>query len=125
MDSDNGATDYATKQANKATLAAKVSGLGGEFHMLRKREIENYYHMEAIKRLFPTVTFPPDFDILDYNDVQKDIKDKILAHHNINFKTKNNMAIFTEMTTAEWTEVGFPISETETDIQVIISKIIE
>jgi putative ATP-dependent endonuclease of OLD family len=125
LDSDNGATDYATKQANKATLAAKVTGLGGEFHMLRKREIENYYHMEAIKRLFPTVTFPPDFGISDYNDVQKDIKDKILAHHNINFKTKNNMAIFTEMTTAEWAEVGFSISATEKDIQVIISKIIE
>jgi len=125
LDSDNGATDYTTKQANKANLAIKVLNLGGEFHMLGKREIENYYHIEAIKRLFPGIVFPADFEISDYNDVQKDIKDKILAHQNINFKTKNNMMIFNEMTTSEWEEVGFSISATKKDIQVIISKMIE
>lgn len=125
LDSDNGAIDYATKQANKANMAAKVLSLGGEFYILGKREIENYYHIEAIKRLFPQIVIPADFEILDYNDVQKEIKDKILAHQNINFKTKNNMAIFNEMTAIEWEEVGFLISATEKDIQLIIRKTLE
>ena len=42
LDSDKGATDYASKLANKQALIQKVNQLGGEFDILRKREIENY-----------------------------------------------------------------------------------
>ena len=53
LDSDKGATDYASKLANKQALIQKVNQLGGEFDILRKREIENYYSRDAIQRLMP------------------------------------------------------------------------
>ena len=126
VDSDKGAVDFAAKQANNTALKTKVESVNGEFEILRKREIENYYHLEAIKRLLPNVPATIDLDTLiieDYNDVKDEIQFKILDVERINFKKKNNMSIFREMTRDEWIEASFQENGT-TDIQLIIERIL-
>jgi predicted ATP-dependent endonuclease of OLD family len=44
LDKDIGAIDYESKQENANQLKTRVEADGGEFDLLRKREIENYYH---------------------------------------------------------------------------------
>lgn len=127
VDSDKGAVDFATKEANNAALKAKVESVKGEFEMLRKREIENYYHLEAIKRILPNVPETINLDTLiigDYNDVKDEIQTKILDIERVNFKKKNNMKIFEAMTRDEWIESGFS-ENGSTDIQIIMDKILE
>ena len=60
----------------------------------------------------------------EYNDVKDEIQSKILDVERINFKKKNNMQIFQEMTRDEWIESAFTESDS-TDIQIIIDKILE
>ncbi len=127
VDSDKGAVDYQSKQANHNALKTKVESISGEFEMLRKREIENYYHLEAIKRLLPNLPATIDLDSIiigEYNDVKDEIQKKILDVERINFKKKNNMQLFQEMTREEWIESAFP-ENSSTDIQIIIDKILE
>ncbi|MEM7374689.1 MAG: AAA family ATPase [Bacteroidota bacterium] len=127
VDSDKGAVDFASKDANNAALKSKVQSVNGEFEILKKREIENYYHLEAIKRLLPNVPGTINLDSIvigDYNDVKDEIQSKILDIERINFKKKNNMKIFQEMTREEWIESAFT-ENGSTDIQRIISKILE
>ncbi len=123
-DSDKGSSDYDSKMANKANLKSTVEEMGGEFELLRKREIENYYHRAAIQRLLGTAfTLSADFQINPYDDIKEVIKEKILANHNGNFKAKNNLDIFREMTEAEWDESAVTVDGTN-DIRKIIEKII-
>lgn len=128
LDSDRGADDYESKRLNNLALKTKVESVNGEFEMLRKREIENYYHLEAIKRLLPNIPSTINLDNLiieDYNDVQEEVKSKILNIENPpNFKKKNNMAVFQEMTKEEWIEAAFSV-DNSTDIQIIMNKILE
>jgi hypothetical protein len=127
VDSDKGAIDYTSKQENNTVLKTKVESINGEFEMLRKREIENYYHLEAIKRLLPNIPTTINLDTLiigDYNDIKDEIQTKILDIENVHFKKKNNMHVFQEMTKAEWIEAAFT-ENNSTDIQIIINKILE
>lgn len=125
LDSDKGATDYETKLKNKENLKIDIEEMGGEFLVLRKREIENYYHRDAIQRVLgDQFTLTGDFTIEDYSDIKEEIKEKILAVKRINFKAKNNMDVFSEMTKTEWLEVGYSISEEQTDLQEIIGEIV-
>lgn len=125
LDSDKGAVDYDSKLINKASLIAKVEELGGEFDVLRKREIENYYSKAAMQRVIgDAFPLPAEFIIDDYSDIKEDIKTHILVPSGLNFKTKNNFTIFDEMTKEEWLESAFVIEET-TDLEMIIEKILE
>lgn len=124
LDSDKGAIDFDSKFAKKESLEKKVNELGGELAILRKREIENYYSREAIQRILGDKKLPEEFKIEDYSDIKEDIKLHIIEPFSVNFKTKNNSDIFNEMTKEEWIESGYKIGTT-TDIETIISKIIE
>jgi len=125
LDSDRGAVDYEAKLANKTSLIEKVQVLGGEFDLLRKREIENYYSRDAIQRLLSAdYNLPVEFQIQDYTDIKEEIKIHILQPSRLNFKAKNNMDIFDEMTREEWLSSAFQVGNT-TDIEMIIEKILE
>lgn len=120
VDSDKGAVDYASKLANKQNLKQRVESLGGIFKVLHKREIENYYHPDAIQRILEDrYTLPDDFTIGDYVDVKELLKTEILNNCSVNLKTKNNFEIFDEMTPEEWREAGTDI-EDSTDIELIL-----
>lgn len=124
LDSDKGATDYASKQANQAILRGAVLADGGEFEMLRKREIENYYHIDAINRVLnrqgKTST---SLTMSDYGDIASEVKTHIVPT-GANFKKKANMDVFEEMTRDEWIAAAFSENGT-TDIELIIQKILE
>lgn len=123
LDSDKGASDFEEKMVRKKDLKEKVENMNGSFEMLRKREIENYYHKDAIQRVLgEQIELPADFLIDDYNDVHEEIKNKLLNVNQINFKVKNNLDVFNEMTRQEWISAGFNIGE-ETDLESIIEKI--
>jgi len=122
LDSDKGAVDYDAKLANKANLIAKVSELGGDFEILRKREIENYYSRNAIQRILgDSYSLPDEFQIEDYSDIKEEIKTHIVG---VNFKTKNNLEVFNEMTQEEWIASAVEVEDT-TDLEMIIDKILE
>jgi hypothetical protein len=122
--SDKGAADYDSKLENKQLLINKVQELGGEFYILRKREIENYYSRDAIQRLITNeFILPPDFQIEDYTDIKEEIKTYIIQGLNINFKAKNNFSVFDEMTKEEWLACAYSI-EGSTDLEIIISKVL-
>ncbi len=126
LDSDKGATDYESKLENKVQLKSDIEEMGGEFLVLRKREIENYYHRDAIQRVLgDEFTLTDDFIIDNYSDMKEEIKSKILAVKQMNFKAKNNMEVFGEMTESEWLEAGFTVSEGVTDLQEIIDVIVK
>ncbi|ELV7526231.1 AAA family ATPase [Flavobacterium psychrophilum] len=127
LDSDKGAVDYDSKLANKATLIAKVETLGGEFDILRKREIENYYSKSAIQRILnDRYTISDEFNISDFEDIKIKLESEIPnnVRSELKFKSKNNMAIFEEMTKEEWLESSFRITPEKTDIESIIEKIL-
>lgn len=124
LDSDKGAVDYDSKMQSKQELKNKVEEMNGEFELLRKREIENYYHRDAIQRVLGEQCILPDnFVIEDYIDMQYEIKEKILNGNNVHFKVKNNMEVFEEMTRDEWISVGVAVHD-KTDIELIIDRII-
>ncbi len=124
LDSDKGATDFDSKLANKQLLIEKVQGLGGEFDILRKREIENYYSRDAIQRLLTNENIlPSEFQISEYTDVKENIKTHIIQKFNINFKAKNNFSIFEEMTRDEWLACAYPM-DSSTDLEIILAKIL-
>lgn len=124
LDSDRGAVDFATKEANKQQLKQKIVDMGGTLEILRKREIENYYHRAAIQRaLGDRFALPDEFQVEDYIDMQSEIKEKILIPAiTLNFKVKNNMDVFSEMTPEEWIEVAAVVDDS-TDLQMIIAAI--
>ncbi len=125
IDSDKGAEDYESKLANKQALINRVQELGGDFEILRKREIENYYSRDAIQRLITSSNqLPTEFEILDYTDVKEAIKTNIIQRFTINFKAKNNLEVFEEMTRDEWLACASPV-EDSTDLEVIMEKILE
>lgn len=122
LDSDRGAVDYESKLANKAGLIEKVEDLGGEVVVLQKREIENYYSREAIQRLLgDTFELPEEFQIEDYTDIKEEIKTHIVG---VNFKAKNNLMVFNEMSREEWISCAVETNGT-TDIEQIINKVLE
>lgn len=124
LDSDKGAIDFESKSANKEALKNKVEAMGGEFALLKKREIENYYHRNAIQRVIgDQFQLTDDFVVGDYLDMQSEIKQKILSNVNINLKVKNNIEIFREMTREEWISVGVDENGV-TDIQEVVNKIV-
>jgi predicted ATP-dependent endonuclease of OLD family len=113
LDSDRGAVDFATKEANKQQLKQKIVDMGGTLEILRKREIENYYHRAAIQRVLgDRFALPDEFQVEDYIDMQSEIKEKILIPAiTLNFKVKNNMDVFSEMTPEEWIEVAAVVDD--------------
>lgn len=124
LDSDKGATDYDSKLANKQLLIDKVQEFGGEFDILRKREIENYYSRDAIQRLITNANvLPAEFQVEDYTDIKEDIKTHIIQAFNINFKAKNNFSIFDEMTREEWLACAYPV-DGSTDLEIILAKVL-
>jgi predicted ATP-dependent endonuclease of OLD family len=124
LDSDNGAVDYETKLANKNQIIEKIRELGGEFEVLRKREIENYYSKDAIQRVLgDTYILPDEFQISDYADILKEIKTHILEKVRTNLKAKNNFKVFEEMTKEEWLASAYTLDDT-TDLETIIKKIL-
>lgn len=125
LDADKGAVDFENKLANKAQLIEKVEELGGEVLILRKREIENYYSRDAIQRVIGDVfELPAEFQIEDYADIKEEIKTHILTPSSLNFKAKNNIAVFNEMTREEWL-LSAVIVEESTDLEQIINRILE
>lgn len=126
LDSDRGASDYETKLATKAELIRKVENMDGQFEILRKREIENYYSKAAMQRILgDRFIIPAEFNIDDYSDIKEDIKSHILIPSGgVNFKAKNNQDVFSEMTREEWIASGAVVGET-TDLELIISKVLE
>ncbi len=124
LDSDKGAVDFEAKQRNKIELKARIELLGGGFEILKKREIENYYHKDAIQRVIDNhFQLPGDFEVGDYLDMADEIKDKILSNCTTNFKVKNNMDVFREMTADEWRNVG-AVDGDSTDLENIVRSII-
>jgi predicted ATP-dependent endonuclease of OLD family len=125
LDSDRGALDYASKLATKRELIEKVEALGGEFEILRKREIENYYSKAAMQRVIGEgFALTNDFIVEEFCDMKAEIKSKILEPSGgINFKAKNNLDVFNEMTREEWIEVGVEV-DGMTDLELIISKVL-
>lgn len=127
LDTDKGATDYASKAANQQDLKLKVEALGGTFEMLCKREIENYYHKDAIQRVLGVHhSLSAGFSIQNFSDVKVDIEAEIPINvrSRLKFKSKNNEAIFNEMTSDEWRVCGFTEPNGKTDIENIIEKIL-
>ena len=126
LDSDRGAVDYDAKLATKAELIRKIEDMGGEFELLRKREIENYYSKDAMQRILADkFLIPNNFIIEEYSDIKQDIKSQILEPSGgINFKAKNNLDVFNEMTKEEWITSGVQC-EGSTDLEIIISKILQ
>ena len=121
LDSDKGAVDYESKLENKRKLIEKITELGGTTHLLRKREIENYYCRDAVQRILGnSLSLPEDFTIGDYNDIKEEVKRHIIG---TNFKAKNNFKVFEEMTKDEWISSGFKING-KTDIEEIITEIL-
>ncbi len=88
--------------------------------ILKKRNIDSYYHPKALKRLiasFPEVgIFKDNFCYKTY--VQKLLKDRVVTE---NIPQKNYIAAFNEMTSQEWVEVSN--NELETMFGEIISRI--
>lgn len=126
LDSDKGAVDYDSKLANKTILISKIEELGGEFEALRKREIENYYSRDAIQRIIgDRFELPAEFQIQDYADIKEEIKTHILTPSGISLKAKNNFNIFNEMTREEWISCASTTGRGQTDIELIIEKILE
>lgn len=125
LDSDRGAVDYAAKLETKRELIEKIEDLGGEFEILRKREIENYYSKTAMQRIIGDVfAIPDDFVVEEYCDMKAEIKAKILEPSGgINFKAKNNLEVFNSMTREEWIEAGVEVDGI-TDLELIILKIL-
>src|SRR5690606_18366159 len=125
LDSDRGAIDYAAKLATKQELISKVTELGGEFEILRKREIENYYSKSAMQRIIgDAFAIPEQFTIEDYSDIKEMIKNQILEPSGgLNFKAKNNFSVFREMSRGEWINAGV-ITDGSTDLEIIIAKIL-
>ncbi|MEJ1223964.1 ATP-dependent nuclease [Sediminicola sp. 1XM1-17] len=122
LDSDKGAIDYESKLANKASLIEKVENLGGVVLILHKREIENYYSKDAIQRVLGNVfQLPAEFQIGEYSDIKEEIKTHIVG---VNFKAKNNLDVFNEMTRDEWIQSAVSMNGT-TDIESIINTVIE
>ncbi|WP_159800317.1 ATP-dependent endonuclease [Flavobacterium sp. MK4S-17] len=124
LDSDKGAVDYENKLANKKDLIKKIEDMGGEVIILRKREIENYYSRDAMQRILGDTKLPEEFKIEDFNDIKEQIKLHVLPLK-VNFKAKNNFTVFDEMTKEEWQSAAFNIEDGKTDIELIISKILE
>lgn len=127
LDTDQGAIDYASKIARKQDLKLKVEALGGTFEMLRKREIENYYHKDAIQRVLGTHhVLSIGFSVQEYTDVKVDLEAEIPNNVRsvLKFKSKNNEKIFIEMTAQEWKDCGCVESNGTTDIENIIIKIL-
>ena len=127
LDTDKGAVDYASKLAHQQELKLKVEALGGTFEMLCKREIENYYHKDAIQRLLgASYILSSGFTIQNYTDIKVDLETEIPnnVRSTLKFKLKNNETIFNEMTTAEWKACGVMMTNGKTDIENIIDKII-
>lgn len=124
LDSDKGAVDFESKERNKNVLKGKIESMGGGFEILKKREIENYYHRDAIQRIIGgQFQLPDGFVVGDYTDMHHEIKEKILKDTNINFKVKNNTDVFREMTKEEWNAVGATDGDT-TDIENIVKSIV-
>lgn len=124
LDSDKGAIDFESKERNKNELKEKVELLGGGFEILKKREIENYYHRDAIQRVIGNqIQLPDDFVVGDYTDMHHEIKEKVLNNANINFRVKNNTDVFREMTREEWIAVGSTDGDA-TDIENIVRNIV-
>lgn len=124
LDSDKGAVDFESKAANKEALKNKIESMGGDFALLKKREIENYYHKDAIQRVIgDQFQLPDDFVVGDYLDMHSEIKQKIHSNITTNLKVKNNMEIFREMSKDEWVSVGVDENGI-TDIQDIVNKIV-
>jgi predicted ATP-dependent endonuclease of OLD family len=122
LDSDKGAVDYESKLANKASLIEKVESLGGEVLILHKREIENYYSRDAIQRVLGNAfQLPDEFQIEEYSDIKEEIKTHIVG---VNFKAKNNLDVFNEMTRDEWIQSAVSVNGS-TDIESIINRVIE
>lgn len=124
LDLDKGATDYEVKLAKKKMLIKNVEEMGGEAMTLRKREIENYYSRDAMQRILGDKKLPDDFIIQDYNDIKEEIKFHVHPL-GVNFKTKNNFTVFEEMTKEEWRASAYDIGGGQTDVELIISKILE
>lgn len=125
LDSDRGAINFEEKQANKEEIINKVEELGGDTYILRKREIENYYSPVAIQRLLGEEhTLPDNFVIDDYVDVKELIKTQIIETFGVNFKAKNNLNVFNEMSREEWVNSAVNIEGGTTDIEKIVSEII-
>lgn len=128
LDTDKGAIDYASKIAHQQDLKSKVEALGGVFEMLCKREVENYYHRDAIQRVLGIRhTLSAGFTIQDFSDIKVDLEAEIPNNVRsvLKFKSKNNEAIFNEMTPDEWKVCGFVQANGKTDIENIIEKILE
>ncbi len=125
VDSDRGAIDYEAKLANQSQLRTKVENMGGDFQLLRKREIENYYHVDAISRILGTQhTLPPEFIISDYVDMEQLVKTHIIDVSSVNFKKKNHIKVFENMTPDEWNQVGVQLPNGRTDLEEITSAIV-
>jgi putative ATP-dependent endonuclease of OLD family len=106
VDKDSGAVDYEAKLLKQQVLKSKVENKGGELVVLRKREIENYYHPRIVLEKLQNEGIDIDtLEIQSYDDVQRKIKD-IINGTQIQFKIKNNMEIFTEMSIDDWREIS-------------------
>jgi len=67
--------EYATVDKNKIKLKEICIDSGGKFHMLHKRAIENYLHINALKQAFPHEQLE-EFD--DFTDMKNKYTAKIL-----------------------------------------------
>ena len=87
--------------------------------VLQKRNIESYYHPEAIQRKYSLEARAIEFALFPHNkDVERYIKEKN-NDWKVNIKVKGNMDIFTEITEDEWKTVS------NNELEGIIDKIVD
>ncbi len=130
IDSDKKELKSDMPEVNKEIIS-KVSEKGGTTFILRKRELENYVHPAALKRVFPLFNWDITKGLFDdFNKVKYIIKDEI-DKTNRNKKgpyTKILGKIFSEMTTDEFNaaqEVILPNGERQLDFDTLVAKIME
>jgi len=107
IDKDAGACDYQEKCRKAERLKHLVESKGGHLIVLRKREIENYYHPQTVKQILADggLEILDDLEFFPYEDVSMKLKTCLNGHRN-NFKLKNNMDVFERMELECWQEVS-------------------
>lgn len=125
VDKDSGAVDYQEKQYKQGKLRKLVQNKGGNLIVLRKREIENYYAPHVVmKMLEKEGIILNELHFEEYDDVPKVIE-KLVEGRKVQFKRKNNISIFENMTADDWDQVScyYENDEEHFEMREIISEI--
>jgi len=103
IDSDKG---MPSKVVENETLKDKIDAKeNGEGYILNKRNIENYYYPDAIRRKYG-IEFEHDEHFAEDENVASFMKQLNSSNPGKNIKKKNDISIYEEMTKQEWKAVS-------------------